>query len=130
MLTFFNKILRRFIMIALVCFTRLTTQKQHEIQLLGLFTTTGCTKGMEFECSNALVNQNSTLQIHKQRQFWYKTNICFRDMKNSSKTLLDTLLPLATDEREHFIMKCQNENHPVYESYFVYFVFICHLQNI
>lgn len=80
------------------------------LQILGLFTTTNCTVGEQFECQNALSNQNSLLAIHhrQQHRFWYDTFVCTKDMKNDSKTLVDTLMPFILNE-DH-VVDCQNRN--------------------
>ena len=107
---YWKKHYRTLFFILVTCHIGKTVQKQHKAQLLGLFTTSGCTQGNEFECTNALANQNAILEVHQRKEFWYKTLVCFKDIKNSSKNLMNTILPLTTDERDFFQLRCENKD--------------------
>ena len=81
------------------------------LDILGLFTTTGCQPGHEFECQNALSNQNSMLEVHRRQKFWHDARLCFKDVQNSSELLIETILPLTTDEKQHYVIEdCVNKN--------------------
>ena len=95
------------IMVVASVYIELTKSQQIECQLLGLLTLSGCSKGMEADCKRALTNQESILKVHQQKRFWFKMNLCFKDMKNDSKVLTDTLLPLVVNE--HYTnVNCEN----------------------
>uniref|UniRef100_A0A7M5XNH8 Cnidarian restricted protein n=1 Tax=Clytia hemisphaerica TaxID=252671 RepID=A0A7M5XNH8_9CNID len=82
-----------------------------QLNILGLFTTTGCSPGNEFECQNALSNQNSMIEVHRRQTFWFDAHLCFKDIQNRSDLLIDTVLPLTTDEKQHYVTKdCVNKN--------------------
>ena len=72
--------------------------KKDTLQLLGLFTMSNCTKEHQFKCSNALSNHLAMIQIHQQKHdFFYNTAVCTKDIKNSSKTLVDFLFPVIEE---------------------------------
>lgn len=104
--------------IFIVIFTltiKTTEAKRPVLQILGLFTTTNCTADEQFECQNARSNQNSLLAIHdnhhrQQQKFWYETFVCTKDMRNDSRTLVDTLMTLIFNEESNGVLDCQNKN--------------------
>lgn len=111
-----KKIFAIFIIATLTCKT--TEGSKPILQILGLFTTTNCTEDEQFECQNARLNQNSLLAIHhhqhhQQQRFWYETFVCTKDIKNNSKILVDTIMPLILNEdsmSNSSTMGCQNQN--------------------
>lgn len=105
------------ISVIFILFAIKTTEakKRPILQILGLFSTTNCTADKQFKCQNARSNQNSLLAIHQhhhsqQQRFWYQTFVCTKDMKNDSKTLVNTLMPLILNEDSNDAMDCQNQN--------------------
>uniref|UniRef100_A0A7M5XMI6 Cnidarian restricted protein n=1 Tax=Clytia hemisphaerica TaxID=252671 RepID=A0A7M5XMI6_9CNID len=80
------------------------------LQFLGLFTTTNCTKENEFDCHNAKINQETMLLVHQHQQFWFDVHLCFKDIGNNTRTLVNTVFPLTTDERDTYQVKCENRN--------------------
>ena len=67
-----------------------------ELNMLGLFTLTNYTRGNEFDCQNALINEEGMLHMHKDKnRFWHKVNLCTKDAKNNSRILVDILLSMV-----------------------------------
>ena len=81
---------------------------EQKVSILGLFTFSNCTTGNEFECQNALFNENSMIKVHQKQQFWFTVNLCTRDVQNSSKKLTDVLLPMVSQDKGSVAMKCRN----------------------
>ncbi|XP_066923119.1 uncharacterized protein [Clytia hemisphaerica] len=95
------------VILALVS-AQFTRSKRMEGQFLGLLTLTRCQPEQKKECQHALMNQESIIKADQQHHFWFKVNLCFKDMRNNSNTVTDTLLPLVVDESYSGI-KCENK---------------------
>ena len=82
----------------------------YEIQLLGLFTTTNCHKEYEFECHNAKINRDTMRKLHQSERNNFSASVytCFKDVQNNSRILANIVLPLTTEERTYYQMKCDN----------------------
>ena len=96
--------------LVLLAASSIAAKERYELQLLGLFTITNCTRGMEFECHNARVNQETVEKVHWKyiNHYVALVHTCFKDIQNSSRILADTLLALATDERMYYEIPCDN----------------------
>ena len=84
--------------------------EKQKISLLGLFTLTNCTKEHKFECQNALYNEKSMVQLHKQRKFWFDVHLCTKDIRNSSKVLSDIVLPMVIQDKGSMTIPCRDGN--------------------
>ena len=96
-------------LVALVLvYTEPIESKRTEGQFLGLLTLTECTAERKIECQHALMNQESIIKADQQFKYWFQVNFCFKDMKNESSIVTDTLLPLVVDQGYTGI-QCENK---------------------
>ena len=89
--------------------------KKPKMTILGLFTLTNCTKAHEFECQNALYNEQSMIQIHERTMFWFDVHLCTKDIRNDSEVLADIVLPIVTQDKGSVTMTCRNESSIVFQ---------------
>ena len=76
-------------------------------QILALFTLTNCRKGFEFECSNALLNENRMVIQHSMKKYSGNVRLCTMDVENDHEKLLELILKL-TEKNSPFILHCRN----------------------
>ena len=63
------------------------------LDILALFTLTNCEK--EFECSNALVNENRMVLHHSTKKYSEDVHLCTLDVQNNHEKLLEMSFPLT-----------------------------------
>ena len=75
------------------------------LDILALFTLTNCEK--EFECSNALVNENRMVLHHSTKKYSEDIHLCTLDVQNNHEKLLHIILNL-TEKNSSFTLDCRN----------------------
>jgi len=81
---------------------------QRAMQILGLFTLSNCHPDHQFECQNARLNMERVKKRHDEVIYKQLSNYCFIDMKNDTRILVDTLLPIVLVSTDRNITCLQN----------------------
>ena len=76
------------------------------LNLLALFTLTNCDE--QFECSNALFNENRMVLHHSTTNYSEDVRLCTMDVENNHEKLLETIFPLT--DGVNVEMECRNKD--------------------
>ena len=90
-----------FIILQIVCSSILVQSAiyRQTSQILCLFTLSNCHPDHQFECQNAKLNLKRMKHHYDKTVYFQPLRYCFMDMKNSSKILVETLLPIVLDRK-------------------------------
>ena len=95
-----------------------------KIQILGLFTLTKCQPEKEFRCKNALLNEKRMVAFQKSTSHYSPNLLCTKDIANSTKILVNTILPIVEEDPNRQI-ECRG--HGVYDNKIKRLIAITHV---